>query len=154
MPSKLPTATKKHRGTYAPSRGNPHEPVGTVVCPKAPAHLDDIASEFFNRHSSLLADMRVMTASDIEMLEMAATSYSMWRAGLKMIEQSGGIGEYLIDASTTQQIPLVNSTFRAQELYLKHSQRLGLDPVSRSSVIAQDTGEADDPVAGMLKVVK
>ncbi len=135
MPSKLPTAVKKSRGTDRPDRRNRDEPVIDVGAPEMPADLTEPEQQLWRRYVAELRLMGVLTPADrVSLKQLVRTELQVDRLWSMVV------GQETVSITSTQKQAVDRVNVLYDKLLAERSllERLwksfGLDPVARTAV--------------------
>ncbi len=155
MAARKPTALKELAGEKRPSRIPKNEPRYKVVELKPPKGLSEVAHAEWIYAAKLLAGVGVLTVADRTILYGFCSAWSEFieaealveKEGLVIQEQRGG-GEnaYYI----TKEHPAYGVVCKARKQYLEFARELGLGPIARQKVQAQEGEGRGEQGAGEL----
>lgn len=129
-----PTSLKLIQGTLQKCRTPKDEPVAEISCPICPDHITGPAKSEWDRITSSLLEMGVMSKHDGPALEIYCTSYAEMLKARAGVEKIG----MLIKTPNGYPVknPLITIANEAENKCLKILVEFGLTPASRSKVSA------------------
>jgi P27 family predicted phage terminase small subunit len=135
----LPTRVKQLKGTAQKCRINKNEPEPEVCKPAAPAVLDVIALEEWNRVIDEMYKVGTMTNCDVAILTAYCLSWSKLVTAQKALDKLATKGEvggllYTTKSGNIIQNPLVGICNTAARDMARYAAELGLSPASRGRV--------------------
>jgi P27 family predicted phage terminase small subunit len=136
----IPTRIKKLAGTYRPSDGN--EPQPEPGMPTAPAHLDELAREEWNRLAQELFKLGLLTGCDRATLAAYCVCYSRWVTAEKELQAGGVI--YRTAAGQPAISPWHSVAKNALAQLRGFATELGLSPSARSRIDVEPPQEEDN----------
>jgi P27 family predicted phage terminase small subunit len=141
----VPTAIKKLNGNPGRRPLNKDEPeiAVSLIVPKAPDHLDCIATEEWTRMATHLHGASVITEVDLKTLEAYATAYSRWRQAEEIIKEDGLL--YTTATGTIIQHPAVGIANTSMKEMVRYAVELGATPSSRSRVTVSKPKDNSNP---------
>lgn len=128
-PKPKPSNIRPFTGGKSKSATGAIEP--PVEMPEPPSHLSPCEAAHFNRTAKFLAEMRVMTAADVDALTMYAESYEVLRLARKTISE---VGLYEVSPKNGYHIqhPALGIANAAQDRCMKILAEFGLTPSARA----------------------
>lgn len=144
-----PTALKLLEGNPGnrPLNTNEPRPTGKPVCPD---WLEDEAKAEWDRMSTALENMGMLTDMDMVAFAGYCQAYARWREAEEFLSQHGSIvrtpNGYL------QQVPQVSIAQTNLKIVLKFCEQFGLTPSSRSRIVADKAvDETTDEMEKLLR---
>ena len=133
-----PTALKLLEGNPGNRPLNTNEPRHTGV-PDCPDWLEDEAKAEWERMSTVLENMGMLTDMDMVAFAGYCQAYARWKEAEEFLTQHGSIvrtpNGYL------QQVPQVSIAQTNLKIVLKFCEQFGLTPSSRSRIVADKSVE-------------
>jgi P27 family predicted phage terminase small subunit len=153
---KMSTAVHEQRGTFKkdPQRKNVREPEIVLGVPPVPDSIDgdEIAVSKWFHVTGLLADMRVMTVSDADLVESYCLIYSRFRKALDSVRKDGIVIQVLTQAGVKPtRNPAALEMHACMGEMLRQLAEMGLTPASRSKLHAKPKEEEADPFQQLLE---
>ena len=146
-----PTALKALAGNPGKRPLNDSEPKPSGI-PDCPDHLDEIATAEWDRVSSELVTIGLLTSVDRAALAAYCAAYSRWVKAEKNIQQYGEV--IMTKDKNAVQNPYVGVANRAMDLMHKFITEFGMTPSSRSRLhVTAPTPHSDDPYAEFIGVL-
>lgn len=144
-----PTALKLLEGNPGNRPLNTAEPSCTGV-PDCPDWLEDEAKAEWERMSTVLENMGMLTDMDMVAFAGYCQAYARWREAEEFLSQHGSIvrtpNGYL------QQVPQVSIAQTNLKIVLKFCEQFGLTPSSRSRIVAdKSVEETTDEMEKLLR---
>ena len=144
----LATAVKEANGTFVknPKRRNKREPKAKPGKPKRPTSLagDTIAIKKWNHVCKILAELNVLTKTDVEVIESYCLNESQMVASAEQMK---------IDGFGTRMNSSMSQWNRCMDRRIKLLAELGLTPSARSRLSAEPTDDKD-PFLEFLELSK
>ncbi len=144
-----PTLLKKLEGNPGGRQLNTNEPKpqGFPVCPD---WLEDEAKEEWERISSVLEDMGVLTEADTMAFAGYCQAYARWREAEEYLSKHGST--FTTASGYIQQVPQVSIAHTNLNIMLKFCTEFGLTPSARSRITANKaTEETADEMEKLLR---
>jgi P27 family predicted phage terminase small subunit len=113
--------------------------------------LEEKEMEIFRRLCDHLRSVQSLFDADTFLLTAAAMNLAQMALILPQLREKGLIQEF--ENGTRNVSPEYSIFQKANDLFLKHSKHLGLDPRSRQDMLVfleQGEGDDDDPLAGEM----
>jgi P27 family predicted phage terminase small subunit len=107
-PAPKPTATKRLEGNPGKRKLNEAEPTLAAGAPDCPDYLDDVARKEWDRLTSILIAMKVLTEADYIALANLCQAYSTLMNAQKQLNKTGIL--YESKSGYIQQSPLLGSS--------------------------------------------
>ncbi|ADK81306.1 phage terminase small subunit P27 family [Sediminispirochaeta smaragdinae] len=159
--NKKPTILKLTHGTFREDRANEKEPEVKALdeAPKAPSHLNTFAKNKWKELAPVLAQTRVLSATDLTMLEALCEAYGQYREAQYAVyhytdddgkKRKRNLAQYM-SGKNSQTMPEYTAMRQALSMVKTISAEFGLSPATRSRVSAIDTPEAKDPMEALLE---
>lgn len=144
-----PTALKLLEGNPGNRPLNTAEPCSAGV-PDCPDWLEDEAKAEWERMSTVLENMGMLTDMDMVAFAGYCQAYARWREAEEFLSQHGSIvrtpNGYL------QQVPQVSIAQTNLKIVLKFCEQFGLTPSSRSRIVAdKSVEETTDEMEKLLR---
>lgn len=149
-PKTAPTELKIIRGNPRKENLNRRqalEPKSPPADLAAPAHLDGVALETWNRRAPQLAAMRVLRQADLDTLERYCICAQCFRDAWLDVRASGMVAS--IDSGRRVANPAIAAMRGFHADLLQIEREFGLTPSSRSGMVALDATE-EDPLEAFL----
>lgn len=129
-----PTAQKRAAGNPGKRRLNEAEPdfEALVVAPVAPDWMSDYAREMWDRLSPELVESKVLTRTDLHVLEGFCSAYGRWREAEEDVTRNGIILKSSFGPKKNPACTVANEAMRQMTSY---GSSLGLDPASRARLV-------------------
>ena len=144
-----PSAIKALAGNPGKRRANPDEPKPDGI-PSCPDHLDDAAKAEWNRISSELAGLGLLTSVDRAALAAYCSSWSRWLTAEEHIRKHGLVLK--APSGYPIQSPYLSIANTALDQLRKFLIEFGLTPASRSKVTARPKASNTDDGWGEFTV--
>lgn len=144
-----PTALKLLEGNLGNRPLNTNEPRPTGA-PNCPDWLEDEAKAEWERMSTVLENMGMLTDMDMVAFAGYCQAYARWKEAEEFLSQHGSIvrtpNGYL------QQVPQVSIAQTNLKIVLKFCEQFGLTPSSRSRIVAdKSVEETTDEMEKLLR---
>jgi P27 family predicted phage terminase small subunit len=140
---RLPSAVKKARGTYQPSRAAPNEVSFKVTRLDPPAWLDEYALEEWRRIVPMLDEVKVLTDPDLVALANYCSTVSV--AIRATIEVNKNLMAKHVNGAAIRRVnPLVKVAQNARAECLRFAIEFGLTPAARSRIAGQPPKNKDE----------
>ena len=145
-----PTAVKVLEGNPGKRSLNTGEPKPEKKAPRCPAWLEDEAKAEWERMSTVLENMGMLTDMDMVAFAGYCQAYARWKEAEEFLSQHGSIvrtpNGYL------QQVPQVSIAQTNLKIVLKFCEQFGLTPSSRSRIVAdKSVEETTDEMEKLLR---
>lgn len=141
--SRLPSAIKKLRGTYIPSRAAPNEVKFKVSALSPPPYLDETAAEEWTRIYPLLEEVKILTEPDLHQLAQYCEAFSLCLAAREEYRRDGlTVTSELTGVKKPH--PMIAVAEKAARSMLAFAVEFGLTPASRSRVSGQPKPKPGD----------
>ena len=129
-----PTYLKLLNGNPGKRPLNEHEPHPEPMIPDCPPQLGPIAREEWDRLTSELASLRIVTALDRSALAAYCNAYGLWAEATEAIQKYGT----MVKSPTGYPIqsPYVSIANRQAEIMMRIASEFGFTPASRSRISA------------------
>ena len=131
-PAPKPTAIKRLEGNPGKRKLNQAEPTPTLGAPECPDHLDDVARKEWDRLTSILVAMKVLTEADYIALANLCQAYSTLVNAQKRMNKTGIL--YKSKSGYIQQSPLLGIIHTQTTIVNNLLREFGLTPSSRTRV--------------------
>src|SRR3954447_24918713 len=131
-PAPKPTAIKRLEGNPGKRKLNEAEPSPTLGAPECPDHLDDVARKEWDRLTSILVAMKVLTEADYIALANLCQAYSTLVNAQKRMNKTGIL--YKSKSGYIQQSPLLGIIHTQTTIVNNLLREFGLTPSSRTQV--------------------
>ena len=131
-PTPKPTAIKRLEGNPGKRKLNEAEPSPTLGAPECPDHLDDVAMKEWDRLTSILVAMKVLTEADYIALANLCQAYSTLVNAQKQMNKTGIL--YKSKSGYIQQSPLLGIIHTQTTIVNNLLREFGLTPSSRRRV--------------------
>jgi len=144
----VPTRIKVLTGNPGKRPLNGREPRPEPIIPDCPAQLGPVAREEWQRLTTELANLRIVTALDRSALAAYCSAYGLWAEATEAIQKYGSMVKS--PSGYPIQSPYVSIANRQTEIMMRIASEFGFTPASRSriSAAAEDWPQAslfDDP---------
>lgn len=140
--NRLPTSSKRTRGTLRKCRLQQHEPQPEVFLPDAPKWLSRRARKFYAQLGAITELARVVTRADGEALALAASALDELVQAEKTIRKEGAILTRTTENGVSHyRHPAAVLRESAWRRYRDALRAFGLDPQSRGTVSAISPSE-------------
>jgi P27 family predicted phage terminase small subunit len=147
-PAPQPTALKKTKGTYRPSRDSDIDAVFPDKRPTCPAFLGDEARREWHRVVSDLHKSGLLKTVDRSTLAAYCDAYGRWVDATEQLDKSSLVLE--TDKGYQYPNPLVAIAANAKAEMLKAGALLGLSPSSRSRLKPEKPTDKEPSLAETL----
>lgn len=129
-----PTAQKRAAGNPGKRRLNDAEPEfeSLLIAPPAPSWMADYAREMWDKLAPELIDAKVLTRTDLHVLEGFCSAYSRWREAEEDVTRNGITIKSMMGRSKNPACTVANEAMRQMTSY---GAALGLDPASRARLV-------------------
>src|SRR5437868_4910509 len=131
-PAPKPTTIKRLEGNPGKRKLNDGEPSPTLGAPECPDHLDDVARKEWDRLTSILVAMKVLTEADYIALANLCQAYSTLVNAQKQMNKTGIL--YKSKSGYIQQSPLLGIIHTQTTIVNNLLREFGLTPSSRTRV--------------------
>src|SRR4051812_46464221 len=131
-PAPKPTAIKRLEGNPGKRKLNESEPTPKEGVPECPDHLDKVARVDWERLTTILLDMRVLTEADYIALGNLCQAYSALMNAQKQMNKTGIL--YKSKSGYIQQSPLLGIIHTQTTIVNNLLREFGLTPSSRTRV--------------------
>src|SRR3954463_10399212 len=131
-PAPKPTAIKRLEGNPGKRKLNEAEPTPTLGAPECPDHLDDVARKEWERLTTILVAMKVLTEADYIALANLCQGYSTLVNAQKQMNKTGIL--YKSKTGYIQQSPLLGIIHTQTTIVNNLLREFGLTPSSRTRV--------------------
>src|SRR3954453_11760521 len=131
-PAPKPTAIKRLEGNPGKRKLNEVQPTPTLGAPECPDHLDDVARKEWDRLTSILVAMKVLTEADYIALANLCQAYSTLVNAQKQMNKTGIL--YKSKSGYIQQSPLLGIIHTQTTIVNNLLREFGLTPSSRTRV--------------------
>jgi P27 family predicted phage terminase small subunit len=131
-PAPKPTAIKRLEGNPGKRKLNEAEPTPKQGVPECPDHLDKVARIEWERLTTILVDMRVLTEADYIALGSLCQAYSTLMNAQKQMNKTGIL--YKSKSGYIQQSPLLGIIHTQTTIVNNLLREFGLTPSSRTRV--------------------
>jgi len=130
----VPTRIKFLTGNPGKRPLNEHEPRPEPQIPDCPPQLGPIAREEWERLTTELASLRIITALDRSALAAYCNAYGLWAEATEAIQKYGT----MVKSPTGYPIqsPYVSIANRQAEIMMRIASEFGFTPASRSRISA------------------
>jgi P27 family predicted phage terminase small subunit len=149
---RLPTATKRLRGTLRKDRLNVNEPAPPRGAPKASASLPSVVAAQRRNLVKVLTPMNVLTRADGPALELLAFALAEYDASARVVLEQGATYECKTEAGAIMRRARPEQAIAA-DAWRRAAQMLasfGLTPASRSKVETLPPDASASKWAGLL----
>jgi len=136
-PAPKPTAIKLIEGNPGKRKLNEAEPTPAAGAPDCPDHLDAIARKEWDRLTTILVAMKVLTEADYIALANLCQAYSTLVNAQKQMNKTGIL--YKSKSGYIQQSPLLGIIHTQTTIVNNLLREFGLTPSSRTRVAIVDT---------------
>jgi P27 family predicted phage terminase small subunit len=136
-PAPKPTAIKRLEGNPGKRKLNEAEPTPAAGAPHCPDYLDDDARKEWDRLTSILIAMKVLTEADYIALANLCQAYSTLVNAQKQMNKTGIL--YKSKSGYIQQSPLLGIIHTQTTIVNNLLREFGLTPSSRTRVAIVDT---------------
>src|SRR5438270_12761736 len=136
-PAPKPTAIKRLEGNAGKRKLNEAEPTPTLGAPESPDHLEDVARKEWDRLTSILVAMKVLTEADYIALANLCQAYSTLVNAQKQMNKTGIL--YKSKSGYIQQSPLLGIIHTQTTIVNTLLREFGLTPSSTTRVAFVDT---------------
>lgn len=128
-------------------RGDRHRRGGArpIKAPRPPAHLSEAAREKWRETARQLADSGLLTALDLDALEVYCVTWAGWRKAVETIEREGSF--FVTETGQRKKHPLVAEAETARKDLLAYGSKLGLNPTARQNLYIEPATDKDDPIS-------
>ena len=144
----IPTAIKELEGNPGKRELNKNEPKPEKKAPKCPMWLDHEAKKEWRRTAKQLEDLGILTEVDMAAFAGYCQTYARWKEAEEFISKHGTIVK--TPSGYWQQVPQVSIAQTYLKIMNRFCEQFGLTPSSRSRIVADHTGDADDPMEFIL----
>ncbi|MNO90371.1 Phage terminase, small subunit [compost metagenome] len=126
-----PTAQKRAAGNPGKRRLNDAEPDYTslVIAPPAPDWMSEYAQQMWHKLAPELVESKVLTRTDLHVLEGFCSAYGRWREAEEDVTRNGITIKSMMGRSKNPACTVANEAMRQMTSY---GSSLGLDPASRA----------------------
>src|SRR3954453_5081688 len=131
-PAPKPTAIKRLEGNPGKRKLIEAEPTPALGAPECPDHLDDVARKEWDRLTSVLVAMKVLTQADYIALANLCQAYSTLVNAQKQMNKTGIL--YKSKSGYIQQSPLLGIIHTQTTIVNNLLREFGLTPSSRTRV--------------------
>src|SRR3954447_21751271 len=131
-PAPKPTAIKRLEGNPGKRKLNEAEPTPTLGAPECPDHLDDVARKEWDRLTTILTAMKVLTEADYIALANLCQAYSTLINAQRQLNKTGIL--YKTKSGYIQQSPLLGIIHTQTTIVNNLLREFGLTPSSRTRV--------------------
>lgn len=145
---RVPTETKKLRGTFRKDRASSDEPADPVSLPECPAWLDDEGKAEWERLAPLLVSRRTVTDASRGLLAILCSSWSMFVHATMTVNGLRDSGE----ASAHDIRRWSAAMTEASATYIRAAAEFGIGPASRTKVVALPETKSEDDKAKFFRV--
>lgn len=142
--SRIPTAVKKARGTYRPSRAAKNEVSFKVTRLTPPPWLDALALEEWTRIVPQLDEVRVLTDPDLLALANYCASASIAIQGTQEVNRYGLYSPVKKGSKVKRVNPGIKIAKEARAECLRFAIEFGLTPAARSRIVGQPPKKPGD----------
>ncbi len=139
-----PTAIKKLKGNPGRRPLNDKEPQPERIIPEPPKGMSDLALEEWDRMSTALYDLGLLTAVDMAAFAGYCQYYARWQEAEERIKAKGATIETA--SGNLIQSPWVGIANTSSKMMLKFLAEFGMTPSSRAKVVAIPVHEEYDPL--------
>ena len=140
-----PSAIKRLEGNPGKRKLNDREPQPEKTAPPCPEWLEPDAKEEWNRLSSHMEELGILTEVDMAAFASYCQAYARWK---RAEEELTTLGRTIVKTNSGywQQVPQVAIAQSYLKIMTKAAAEFGLTPASRSRIIAGDTrqGSVDE----------
>ena len=143
-----PTAMKELEGNPGKHPLNTSEPKPTKKAPACPKWLEPEAKKEWRRLAKQMEAIGILTEVDMAAFAGYCQAYARWKEAEEFITQHGTIVK--TPSGYWQQVPQVSIAQTYLKIMHKFCEQFGLTPSARSRIIAEKTGENEDPMELML----
>jgi len=143
-----PTAQKRAAGNPGKRKLNDAEPDYTalVIAPPPPEWMSDYAQAMWHKLAPELVESKVLTRTDLHVLEGFCSAYSRWREAEEDVTRNGITIKTPMGRSKNPACTVANEAMRQMTSY---GSSLGLDPASRARLTVPKS-KAKGRFAGLL----
>src|SRR3954467_6293705 len=138
-PAPKPTAIKRLEGNPGKRKLNDAEPTPTLGAPECPDHLDDIARKEWERLTTILVAMKVLTEADYIALANLCQAYSTLVNAQKQMNKTGIL--YKSKSGYIQQSPLLGIIHTQTTIVNNLLREFGLTPSSGTRAATVEPAE-------------
>lgn len=144
-----PTAIKRLEGNPGKRPLNDLEPIPPGALPSVPEYFKKYEKQAWERMSSVLFHMKLLTVADRDMMEAYCISYATWRECNEDLKKNGNTLQIFHpngELKYEQQRPQVAMANKALDQMTKIATQFGMTPASRSRlmVLPQDKDKPDN----------
>ena len=128
----VPTRMKLLTGNPGKRPLNPNEPQPKPEIPECPPQLGPVAREEWDRLTTHLASLRLITALDRTALATYCSAYGLWAEAIEAVQKYGT----MVKSPTGYPIqsPYVSIANRQAEIMMRIASEFGFTPASRSRI--------------------
>lgn len=148
--AKVSREEKEKRGTV---RTRDQVRLKQSVLDEYPAPIKDLGPDetrIYNLLCGHLQKVKNLYTVDVAILTAAAINIQMMMHSIEGLQNEGAVQYF--ENGTRNVSPEFTVFIKSNELFLKHSRQLGLDPRSRQEILAfvENTAPDDDPISALL----
>lgn len=149
MPQRrVPSETKKLRGTFRKDRSSADEPADPVSLPECPDWLDDEGRSEWERLAPLLVARRTVTDASRGLLATLCQAWSVFVHASRKFNEMRDEG----DVSAQDVRRWSAAMTEASGTYMRAAAEFGIGPASRTKVVALPEQKGDDGKAKFFRV--
>ena len=137
-----PSAIKRLEGNPGKRKMNDREPQPMKTAPPCPDWLEPDAKEEWNRLSSHMEELGILTEVDMAAFASYCQAYARWK---RAEEELTTLGRTIVKTNSGywQTVPQVSIAQTYLKIMNKAAAEFGLTPASRSRIIAGDTRQGN-----------